>query len=1262
MNTVYSKSLLPKDILHYATVEKGQLKISENGLYLSGHKVATLKDKINQLFLEIVNTLQFGHDKAVQKKVSFFSNKTIKLIDEYNRAFLTEKIQNIGEEQLNKYLSILDKGEILSQDSPHWARITSLHQSYNFIEEIKKNSDSHWLYPFMTTDDLGVQLENLDLFRKNDSIDRLVKLDLTYRSAGIPDFVPLLQTVLGNSKIRNISNEQLQDLDAGLKIYSELPFGADRLEKAKQLLTLSTTIKKHTAVHEKREFHEFLIKNPVLANLIALLSPTIAEGKEVTQILKIQKLAVSFTKLPADFYFCQTMDELIKKMEDKQATEISLLPAEDFGKFAAFFNALKDKEPVKSQVKELKALQETFALCGKKGEFIQLLNNAVNNGFKDSKGCVNALNKFHSDNKSSIYAIHLVAMKTEDFVDTGLDQKKIREFQQIIFTEIESVSTQMKVFLQGEEAVRKSFEQTSTQFNKAQLAEAKKEWSRFGPQMLEHLTKGLDAQIESGEKHFKQLPALMSALKEIHQIRFQSGAEQLEAEFGQTLSSHAMVFLISEEGKKRREDPNFFKSKWPQLISDLRAVNDKFISQGIPKETLGKYLDRFLTTSAYANSQDQWLVFDSPHLDKFSKSVRFNIFSNELDSLIKTHGNVYVDCLMEYLTDNEPDVLNGDVFFKDAQVFQATPIHEQIKLYLLPYLTKKLTETRIFDKEIISALILKEPLVQENFKNHLEHIGRLQSLLPKGANEREKQLFKELIRVLHPNYLAGIDLAPIKSEHINKAERDAIEKIIKFCCNKGDKQGVYAPDMLARVAVDLIRRQGKPDDSSAMKLQSAAHACDAIFNDDLIAQFKSACFKMYVQDVAKKTCEDKLKTYPDINKLTEGLINRFSKTETGLNSASAVSYIDDLVSFAVNLALTYPVPYYTITDALASEQHSPRFTFNLETLKQETDKSADPLRLSIDIKDKLTAKIKSHIGLNDHLRGIVEIIKLNPFSIVNTLIPSFVENLLSPEDKSKAATVSQSLTPLGPLFNQSAIVNKGLSGLAKLLEIVSINGIESTAKEFIINQITGFNEFDLNEMSKLNDRDSYRQSLDSKGLSIWMTMAEVVSDKIIDIHAKMHAATKPEKPDALVDFMSTDLPNLIEDLDSIKSWINRLPIVIPLIRKFGSGWLVHKILNRYLSSKLESVDALDNESKKLIVNSLETILPILLLTVPSINTNHNLDVYFEFVKYLNQTMQRKEKPDGRVLLVDIMKIMQQGTKEAIIYRPIIEQAVNQLER
>ena len=121
------------------------------------------------------------------------------------------------------------------------------------------------------------------------------------------------------------------------------------------------------------------------------------------------------------------------------------------------------------------------------------------------------------------------------------------------------------------------------------------------------------------------------------------------------------------------------------------------------------------------------------------------------------------------------------------------------------------------------------------------------------------------------------------------------------------------------------------------------------------------------------------------------------------------------------------------------------------------------------------------------------------------LSPRFIENLLADEDKEKVQDIRKALTPLGPYFNQSLLVAKGLGFLNRLLPLIPEVMDSDSAKKCLVEKIEGLNALDLDEMAKLNDRKKIGKDLNKQELGLWMSVAGFFGDKLIDAHAKMTA-------------------------------------------------------------------------------------------------------------------------------------------------------------
>lgn len=560
-------------------------------------------------------------------------------------------------------------------------------------------------------------------------------------------------------------------------------------------------------------------------------------------------------------------------------------------------------------------------------------------------------------------------------------------------------------------------------------------------------------------------------------------------------------------------------------------------------------------------------------------------------------------------------------------------------------------------------------------------VGNLLYALDKQLKtEREKGLLREFVPLIirHLNKLDfDYQSAPQNSKEKGKKEKEikelqeSVKKLIKFCCKEDERQ-VYAPHLMARAALNLLEQGKKPSQTPSQNLNHVADKCDSLLKRGTMGEhFQVICFQLYMEDVAKKICERQHIPYEGkISDLIAALASRFSHHDKGLDTPQAASYISDLVEFVVSLSLSTEAKTTTLMNVLLEESNDNDFSFDLKKINKKAKANDKPLKVPESVKANILKKLKDTSAKSTELSAIFRKIENNPFAVFSTFFPRLIQNLLPPEDKNKVEDIRRALVPLEPLFNQSLLVGKGVKALGNVFALIPNNADPEKAKVELVKQIEGFNKFDIEEMARLNDRHKYRRALKEKGLGLWMTAAELVSENLVDVHQQMQAASattsaasagkigeKETEKNPLVDFMRNTLPKLVEDRKTITDWIKTLPVVIPIIRRVGGGWIANQILKRYVSAKLDKIDTIDPASKKLIAGSMETIIQTVLLASPVLLKKHNIETYLNFFERLNERMNKPELDDN-ALFLEVMKIIQNLTSELTAYGPVMDDALS----
>ena len=403
MNTDYTS--INKSIGTAASAKLGQITRPE--LVRIGKEASTTMEKISLFFKT------FLRPKAAEKR-DYYYNVGANVITERNITKLDEKVAGINPQEKIAFLYSLEPGEELLEESPHLKSIQTWIQGFRLIKQASTNPDLHWLKSFAKEDDLGEKLELIDLYSRKEQLVRLNELDQLHQASPGTHFIPLLQFILDKKKLREITQEQLDDFKSCLEVYGQLPkhSGEDRLKPATTLFTLLKTIEREKEVEARQQFQTFLKGQPEIQDLLSRLPPG-----SVDKILSLQVLVPQLSRLPADFYFSTSVDDMIAKIEAELPVSQSETLVARFGqKFAANYGALPDKTALSGLMAKLQKVEEDYRLCDRSGEFIQLINEGYGKGGYDVKGFAKFIDDILSKNALSFHLYAQLAERTKTYV------------------------------------------------------------------------------------------------------------------------------------------------------------------------------------------------------------------------------------------------------------------------------------------------------------------------------------------------------------------------------------------------------------------------------------------------------------------------------------------------------------------------------------------------------------------------------------------------------------------------------------------------------------------------------------------------------------------------------------------------------------------------------------------------------------------------------------------------------------------------------
>jgi hypothetical protein len=1226
---------LEQSLFAQSTAQRGQLDKSD--LIKYGQTIAT-DQKMEGFFAKF-----FFFFQSTAKKEAYFINKSVTLIQQVNQGLLTQRIGYLSQTEMKHYLSLLKEGEVLVESSRHWRTIQHVHQFYVFIQDTQQRLAAHWLKGFAIPEDLGNKLEQLDPFKEHGITSLLYELNELHATYLTADFVPLLQLVLGTTRLRDMTAEQVERFKSFLILENTLDpqIKTERLAKTLKFASLIKEIRTEKGLQASQDFQAFFKNYPGIQDFVlSMPAPT-------EELIQFSTLVKELSHLPVDLHLSHTMAEAIEKLQDKQSARQQQLLKRFGESFANRFGVIETPT-----MEKLHKIEENFRLVEQNQSFIERLNQALSET-KDRKNLDQVLDKLVSEDPLLFHLMERLGTQSQEYLLLGVPSEQIRTFQQHVIQNIAPTTKELTTrFLQGERGIDENFHHYVVQFNQKQLAEAQADWKqRYGIPFVEQLT--LDPAVIRGEHHYRHMSQLVPQLAEMDKLFVQIGGDHLKADYGLTFTMHVILSLLRPQSKER-VNLETYKKGMPLLLQQLKEIKQQLMTQGVTQVQFEQALHQFLTQSPYARSQEQWFALDVTALEQFSHFFQYQLNRQQIEQFTHTQGSAFASVLNHYLKENEEDVCTGKQSFQSSHLFQAS-FQEQVHL-VLPYLITQFKPFVVLDEEIISDSLLREPLQPENLQLRLANLHRLKNLFAKSSAPHEISLIREFIRHLNPPYLMNLDAPYSKAmEREHTLMKEAIEKLVKFCHNEADKNHVYSPGLLARAVLTLVQSKGKEKDAPNKKLQAVAEECDKIFNGSTIKKFNCICLKLFLKDRADETCKALEKPcQASVIQLVEGIFARLNHTEESLSPA-AHTYVKDLTQLVIQLSLTTSAQNFDLIRFLSEEVSYGSLVFDVTEMKGT---------ILPDVKACLINKAKKvQATPSVSVEGLLGMIRENPFNMMQAFIPRFIENLLPAEDKEEVNTIREALLPLGPLVNQSATINNALKYVSVVLPsllLLTENDQTESLKEEVLKQLKLVSQFNLDELKGATTVAEYEALIEKQGLKAWVTVTNLILGQLVTAHQTLQTNSQAEG--AVVEFIRDTLPKLVEDRKTIESRIETLTTWLPIIRRTRlGGWIAQKILTRYVEEKFKTMKSLDAHTKKLILASLKSMIETVFLTAPAVIKNHAIPHYLDFLEKVNTTMHQKAfKPEE--LFVEILKILQQGIQEGAQYGVIIEEAINYAEK
>ncbi len=755
-------------------------------------------------------------------------------------------------------------------------------------------------------------------------------------------------------------------------------------------------------------------------------------------------------------------------------------------------------------------------------------------------------------------------------------------------------------------------------------------------------------QEELKKIRFDSIPQLPAKLAYLEQLADLVQPLQAEPSF---FMIPLMRYLLNQEGKIKMQDEDFSKKIFPEFIQNLSELKQQVLERNMPANLFNKTLEDFFTSKDWLTCDEHALKKLSIELEKRWTESKLNQLYPELRELVNT-----------YLTQKEKDVLSGEKAFEES-AFKKADLDEQVQLLLASLI---LTQER--DK--------KEVLDQENsLKIYL--LCRLNTpYLDPSRYGNDKKVIQQSQKMI----------------------KSSIDKLKSFC-HKMDSKYHYPPSALSGGMLALLQEESSQADFVKV-LENVTDKCGEFFNKDIEQKFLQACFKAYACDTARHICKQHNRDYtPDVQNFLEQLLNHFSipSQAAGFACPESTLYVQCLIEFSVSLFIN---PSTSNAELImrqileTADKRSSNLFLDLRKINKRKEGIQWPENTAQEIRNKIERQHNPFIKAG----GLIGAIQANPFAFLEQFIPSFIGSLLPEQDKKlNIRKVRNALEPLKPYFNRLPIIQKTVEKF-KLILVDILPPISQGNQTKLLDAITEFMEtlthINLEEelakqkdgliqrhengRIEFRDRDERRQYLNSLSAKTWFKIGEEIQDIIIDTYTpltenykKLNQLENAQQQQLLQEIdrqkeeMSKNnlsaqilfelVPFIVKNKEAITKFIIQpLPNVISFINKLGLGFLGNKFLKMWLNSHLKNNSHLNEHTRKLILESVESMIKIGLLAIPQLAKNHRIEGYMHFIEYLNRAVNSQEKMDKNELFVEILKVLQQLVKELSIYGSVLQ--------
>lgn len=1265
MINVNQQASVKTNLLNYSkSLENNSLR--ENDLVRYGKQLSTTKEIVTRVFIRIFHTIKYGFANAKARQEAFYKEKTVKLIQETNQDSIL-KILNIAEEAINEDTQLwikiykethLKRGEVF-QNSPETPQSLALKQLYQFhaLRQDAAKNEEHWLNHFKG------HLDEIDSFTrkekdKGDQIAYVLQFNDLYL-AHPSGFKGLLKHCIKPEKLATLNASDFNKLKDLIKLYDKFPPLEAEQARITGTIVLSKILNLEAMKSHQKAFEDFIF-NPqfmttrqillkVLDNTIISVPELLNFKEQITNNPEFQgqldlTAIASFQELQQKMNVYQQQLQTKSKKENKQIGEskklFELLQVYEqaglpFTEIQTLQQLVKSHESltVKVLFEPLKKLlpKKKSSSTEKKEEKEQVTQEKLTSALKKIQ--THTINAFSKTKKKPLKddekATEKKSTKTEKKTSSESEEKTIKKLIQTLnlaliekwkvrygepFTEflIKQLKSSKQETIEALPALVKTLkplDQAYDKFSKLGLIEEFKTFLQTQDTQFAEI----ESRLASFDKH-------TSSLKELKPLLGQPPFASLYFECLQFLWAKPSVVVVKEFKQlelfakqllpKVKQNENLSKQIFAQYLADPTHLDSILEKLETFDQLKSKFLQESSLSSEEFNQYVRTFIEKSPNdfvldqLESFRASLQKDLNEKFKNELANTYQKGFLSYVEEYLASTSTEAKQPT--FKE-QLESGTISYEQIPFFALSfdaqasYLIPEIARKTGIEETIVADFLLKEGLTQQTFENRLHYLEVVKKVF--SADQKSKRLIPDIL-----DYLPEVTLdAWYQSSTLEKN----LQRLAKTC-RKIDRTTFPSFLIVEKTLSRILVNNKIKDVSDSLKLTIRKDILDA-----------------YLTYQAQEKSLAKGETEENCQQLMRYLRGRLDDKhlEEAFRESVSKDYLDSLITFYLGFS-DYPAEKVgaQIINAFKPKDHS-SFSYHLTECKPQ-------------IKADITGQIKEKLkGLDQQKKLIenkkqLELLKSNPFLIIEKLLPALLSELLPEKDPQKIELVKKYLQPLKAEINHLPFLQTSLTAFSGLIQIFETLLPESQALTKMTEQnidIPKLTADMLSPLEKLNVREVLGQAsstkecmrfLNEKGCGLFGMICSSINDRIFLAQQwKKEGKQDLIKANLPVKALIENLPKIVENQETILKWTN--PNLIESAVSFLSNFRLLG-LSRFALSILVKKSSLSSTNKTILLKSLKPLIEIIYLALPSLLKHHDLKFYFSYLSYLNDRIENKK--------------------------------------